>query len=216
MPSSSQACRTPLCSGSRCMNEYSVCTAATACTAWARRMVRALASDSPKCLTLARLNQLFDCSGHVFDWHVGIYDAVLIVEVDVIGPQAAEHSSTTRLMRAGRLSKSIVPSIAKPNLLAIFTWSRIGARASPKPAPHVEIRSVNLSRIEESDALFVGGPDDIDSLRLVGCRSIIGADAHAAKAHFRDFECAKRSCFHDASFQDSEPSRVICFCSRPN
>jgi hypothetical protein len=52
IPSSPQACRTPLCSGSRCINEYSVCTAATGCTAWARRIVLALASDRPKCITL--------------------------------------------------------------------------------------------------------------------------------------------------------------------
>ena len=48
----------------------------------------------------------------------------------------------------------------------------------------VDVRSINLSRIEEGDALLVGGPDDIDALSFVRSRSIVGADAHAAKAHF--------------------------------
>lgn len=39
-------------SGSRVHSEYSLCTAVTGCTAWARRMVCALASESPKQRTL--------------------------------------------------------------------------------------------------------------------------------------------------------------------
>jgi hypothetical protein len=62
----------------------------------------------------------------------------------------------------------------------------------------VDVGSINLSRIEERDPLLVSGPDDIDALRLVGGRSIIGADAHAAKAYFRDVERPEFACFHDA------------------
>ena len=39
-------------SGSRHHSEYSLCSAVTGCTAWARRIVCTPASDSPKCLTL--------------------------------------------------------------------------------------------------------------------------------------------------------------------
>ena len=39
-------------SGSRHHSEYSLCSAATGCTAWARRIVSTPASDRPKCLTL--------------------------------------------------------------------------------------------------------------------------------------------------------------------
>ena len=51
MPSSSSVGSTSR-SGSRCQREYSLCTAATGCTAWARRIVLAPASERPKCLTL--------------------------------------------------------------------------------------------------------------------------------------------------------------------
>ena len=52
MPSSSSVGRIS-CSGSRHHSEYSLCSAVTGCTAWARRMVCAPASDRPKCLHLA-------------------------------------------------------------------------------------------------------------------------------------------------------------------
>ena len=51
MPSSSSVGMTD-CSGSRQKREYSLCNAVTGCTAWARRMVFAPASERPKCFTL--------------------------------------------------------------------------------------------------------------------------------------------------------------------
>ena len=51
MPSSSRAGRISS-SGSRQNSEYSLCSAVTGCTAWARRMVPTPASDSPKWCTL--------------------------------------------------------------------------------------------------------------------------------------------------------------------
>src|SRR4030095_558943 len=51
MPNASQAARTPFCSTSRVQREYSLCTAVTGWMVWARRIVAALASDSPKCRT---------------------------------------------------------------------------------------------------------------------------------------------------------------------
>src|SRR6266568_1239347 len=38
--------------GSRVQSEYSVCSAASGCTAWARRIVAGAASDNPMCRTL--------------------------------------------------------------------------------------------------------------------------------------------------------------------
>ena len=54
MPSSSSAGSTSR-SGSRVHSEYSLCTAATGCTACARRIVCAPASERPKCCDLACL-----------------------------------------------------------------------------------------------------------------------------------------------------------------
>ena len=51
IPSSSSVGRIAS-SGSRHQSEYSLCSAVTGWTAWARRMVCTPASESPKCLTL--------------------------------------------------------------------------------------------------------------------------------------------------------------------
>src|ERR1700761_5945555 len=51
MPSSASVGMTDA-SGSRQKSEYSLCRAVTGCTAWARRMVLAPASERPKCFTL--------------------------------------------------------------------------------------------------------------------------------------------------------------------
>ena len=58
----------------------------TGCTAWARRIVCAPASDRPKCLTLPCRDQLLHRAGDVLDRHVRI-DAVLVEQVDAVGPQ---------------------------------------------------------------------------------------------------------------------------------
>ena len=92
MPSSSQVGSTSG-SGSRVHSEYSLWMAATGCTAWARRMVCAPASERPKCLYLPGLDQLLDGPGHVFDRHGRIH-AVLVEQVDAVGPRAA--SATPR------------------------------------------------------------------------------------------------------------------------
>ena len=52
----------------------------------------------------------------------------------------------------------------------------------------VRVRAVDLGRIEERDALFVGGTNDLDALVPVGRRSVVGADAHAPGADFRDLQ----------------------------
>ena len=84
-------------------------------------------------LDLARLDQVLDRAGDVFDRHIRI-DAVLVEQVDDVGPQALERPSTARWMCSGRLFEvCCLPSSpnVKPNLVAITTWSRTGASASP-------------------------------------------------------------------------------------
>ena len=65
--------------------EYSLWTAVTGWTACARRIVSALASDSPK-WDLAVGDQVSYGAGYVFDRHVWV-DPVLIEQVDTVGPQ---------------------------------------------------------------------------------------------------------------------------------
>ena len=84
MPSSPQVGRTSA-SGSRVHSEYSLCTAVTGCTAWARRMVAAPASEA-RSAGPCRPHQLADRAGDVFDRHVRV-DPMLVEQVDHIGPQ---------------------------------------------------------------------------------------------------------------------------------
>ena len=78
---------------------------------------------------LPRLDRILDRCRPRLRLDGGI-DAVLIVEIDAIGPRRFSESSTTRRMRSGRLSNPFVPSILKPNFVAMATVSRTGARAS--------------------------------------------------------------------------------------
>ena len=59
----------------------SLCTAVTGWTAWARRIVFAAASERPKLLTFAPLDQILDGSGDILDRDVRI-DTVLEIQVD--------------------------------------------------------------------------------------------------------------------------------------
>jgi hypothetical protein len=73
-------------SGSRQNSEYSLCSAATGCTAWARRIVFALASDIPKCFTLPSCDQLLHRARDLFDRHIQV-DAMLVEQIDRIDLQ---------------------------------------------------------------------------------------------------------------------------------
>jgi hypothetical protein len=70
--------------------EYSLCTAATGWTAWARRIVSALASDSPKWPTLPLAIRSPTVPGDLLDRHVGV-DSVLVEQVDPVGPESLQH-----------------------------------------------------------------------------------------------------------------------------
>ena len=61
---------------------------ATGCTAWARRMVLAPASDKPEVLDLAGLDEFLDGSGYVFDGDFRI-DTVLTEEFDGVDVECA-------------------------------------------------------------------------------------------------------------------------------
>ena len=49
------------------------------------------ASESPKCRTLPSADEVLHRARHIFDWHVRV-DAVLIEEIDHVGPQTPERS----------------------------------------------------------------------------------------------------------------------------
>ena len=61
------------------------------CTACARRIVSGAASLSPRWRTLPSLDQLGHRADRLLDRHVGV-DAVLVVEVDVVGAEALQRA----------------------------------------------------------------------------------------------------------------------------
>ena len=81
---------------------------------------------------LAGCDQLTDGARHVLDRHLRV-DAVLVEEVDDVHTEPRSEASTTRLICSGRLSSptGAPSSIRQPNFVAIRTWERSGASASP-------------------------------------------------------------------------------------
>ena len=123
-------------------SEYSLWSAVTGWTACARRIVCTPASERPKCLTLPCLNQVLHRSRHVFDRHVRV-DAVLIEQVDGVDLEPLERGLGD-LLDVLRPAVQARPSLAarrdarlNPNLVAITTCSRNGARASPTSSSFV-------------------------------------------------------------------------------
>jgi hypothetical protein len=125
-------------SGLRHQSEYSLCSAVTGWTACARRMVCTPGFGEAEVLHLALLDQVLHRAGHVFDRHVRI-DAVLIEQVDGVGPSRLSEPSADLLDVLGPAVQAGLPPArwlevgieSKPNLVAITTWSRNGASASP-------------------------------------------------------------------------------------
>ena len=76
-------------SGLRVQSEYSVCTAAIGCTAWALRMVAADTSHRPMVFSLACFDQPRQLADALLD-RQALVPAVQVVEVDDIGAQVAE------------------------------------------------------------------------------------------------------------------------------
>ena len=93
------------------------------------------ASERPKCFTLPSLNQILHRSRHIFDRNVRV-DTVLIEQIDGLDLEPLERglSDLLDVLRPAIQASPALPvigSMSKPNLVAITTCSRKGARASP-------------------------------------------------------------------------------------
>ena len=71
-------------------------------------------------------------------------------------------------------------SMSQPNLVAITTWSRYGASASPDELL-VGVRAVDLGGVEEGDAAVHRGAEQRDHLLPVGLVAVAAGHAHAAQ-----------------------------------
>src|ERR1700675_3320043 len=142
---------------------------------------------------LALGNQLLDRSCHVLDRY-GRIDAVLIEEINAIGPQTLEASVRHTL---DMLGLAICPATA----LASF---KIDVEAELRGNHHfvsdrlerlahqffVREWAIRLGRIEHSHAMVMRGANQLDHLAFVGWWAVKGAHAHAAEAKSRDFQPA--------------------------
>jgi hypothetical protein len=70
-----------------------------------------------------------DGAGDILDRH-GTVDAVLIEQVDVIGPQPLQRAFHGLADLIG-MAVILPSSIRKPNLVAMVTWSRLSRSARP-------------------------------------------------------------------------------------
>ena len=85
--------------------------------------------NGPPC----RRDQLAHGAGGVLDRNAGV-DAVLVEQVDVVDAQSSQrsfHRGRDVLRAAGQAGLLAVVVDAKPNFVAMTTWSRTGASASP-------------------------------------------------------------------------------------
>src|SRR4029077_3289912 len=85
-------------------------------------------------LDLAFGDQVADGAGDIFYRHIGI-DAMLVQQIDDLNTQSLQRSlgglADGVRMAAKAVFALVFGSIAKPNLVAIVTWSRTLRKASP-------------------------------------------------------------------------------------
>src|SRR5213594_123911 len=176
MPSSSRVGSSSS-SGRLHHNEYSLCTAVT-------RFGHA------EVLHLALRNQFLDRSRHVFDRHVWV-DAVLIIEIDDVGPEPFQRALDALLDALGPAVLHLLPAgiTSHPELggdhhLSAHWRQRLANQL------FVGIRTVNLGGIEECDAAFDGRADERDHRLLVRWDTVALAHPHAAEPECRNLEIA--------------------------
>ena len=153
-------------------------------------MVRTPASESPKC----SVDELSDRAGHVFDRHHRI-DPVLVVEVDAVCSQTLQRPlnhlldvlrSTQRRTR----TLDIEPELAGDGDIVTERRECLSDKL------FAGIRAVHLGGVEERDPSFIRRANGSDALVSVRGRSVIGADAHAPSAQFRDVQRSESSALH--------------------
>src|SRR5580692_12862632 len=137
---------------------------------------------------LAGLDEIFHCAGNVFDWNFEI-DAMLVVEIDMVGLQALERFVADLLdvigMAVERAPLSTVVRIRLPAELGgnhDFVAERSEAFADEF---FVDERAIHLGGVEESDAAIDASMKKLDHLLLVFRWTEAKAHAHGAEADFR-------------------------------
>ena len=170
-------------SGSRQNSEYSLCSAVTGCTAWARRMVRTPASDRPKWRTFPASTSSLTVPA-TSSIGTSRVDAVLVEQVDGVGAEPAQRA-------VDRLA-DVLGSAGQPGLATLLVEREAELRGDDDLVAHgregladellVDVRAVDLGGVEERDPAVDGGAQQVDHLAAVArVRAEALAHAHAAE-----------------------------------
>ena len=166
MPSSSQRWAGPPSSGRRHHSEYSLCTAVTGCTAWARRIVAGGGLGQAEVPDLARLDEFLDGAGDVLDRHVRV-DPVLVVQVDACRPEPLQRrvGGLPDVLGAAGQARSARPSASKREPELGGDDDLVAERCEGFADEFlVDERAVDLGGVEEGDAALDRRPDQRDHL----------------------------------------------------
>lgn len=141
---------------------------------------------------LPSLDQIFDRAGHVLNWH-GEIDAVLIVEIDAVGPQTLERF----LDDLPDALRPAVQAVRAVDLQAEFGGDDdLVADRRERLADQllVDVGAVDFRSVEERNASLVGVANDADALGPVHTRTVVAAaEAHVAEAELRDLQATELS-----------------------
>ena len=143
---------------------------------------------------LALPDQFLYRSSHIFDRHIRI-DAVLIEEIDDIGPESLERG-LGHLFDVFRATVQDRPATLHPPWIDVGIETELGGDHHPVSQRGKRFtdqfliceRAVDLRRIEEGDAAFHGCPEKRNHLLPVFGRTIRKTHPHAAESQSRNFK----------------------------
>ena len=141
---------------------------------------------------LACLDQLAEGADRLLD-RCRRVDAVLVVDVDVVGPEADQRSleGGTDVLRAVVLG--CVP-VAVGDHPELCRQDHFGSAPRDRASDELLVRvgAVDLGRVDQGDPEVEGAVDRADRLSVVDARSrVVGRHAHAAEAEPRDLQAVK-------------------------
>jgi hypothetical protein len=135
-------------------------------------------------------DQVSHGAGHLLDRDARV-DAMLIEQVDAVGPQTHERS-------LGHMPDVLWAAVEAPPLPGVRIDVEAELCCDHDPVTHrrkgfpdklfVAERAVGLGGIEEGVSAVYGGPDDGDHLSRVAGLPVVHAHAHAAQAERRNLE----------------------------
>jgi hypothetical protein len=174
-------------SGSRHHSEYSLWSAATGCTACARRIDGTPASEKAEVVDLACADQVLDRAGHVLDRHVRV-DPVLVEQVDAVGLEPLERG-------VGDLPDPLRPAVHArlgiPVLEAELGGDHYLVAERRQGLAHqllVGEGAIGFGGVEERHSVLERVSDQRDRILFFQSGAIGEVQSHAAEAQGRNFE----------------------------